>query len=196
MHGYPCVMHATKRRVKNATTKIVRKAKSSFYTTSLPKRGEIILKAGHVPLCDAKNQKDIMIGKKRVSNGYSNLAGNITYHIVIANGPWIYAVTLARYVVHSAFPPTQHYSNLLMPTDQPAKLTDQTHRQQVKHQSPQTTLDVGPSRNIGHFIARNRHLLDGKFWGPFLSAQTSNVLIMRTCLDCQDLNTWRVHCRI
>ena len=113
------------------------------------------------------------LGKGEVA--CSNHAGSTIFSVPVpspSNSKWpcYSVVTLARCGDHDAFLFELHYLNLLMPTDQPAKLTDQTHRQQAKHQSPQTTLDVGPSRNIGHFMARNRHLLDGKFWGPFLSA--------------------------
>ncbi len=87
MPGYPWLMHATKRRVSNATTKIVKKAKIQLlYYVATQNTVKSFYKLATFSFATLGNKKSIMIGKRKLSNWYTNLAGDIPPHIVIANG--------------------------------------------------------------------------------------------------------------
>ena len=132
--AYPRVMRATKRRVSGATTKIVGKATIQLLYHAAAHN---VVKSSDKPaafsVATPDTTQDIMIDKKKLNNSGANLAGIISLKKsssrVIANGPYISAVTLARCGVHSACPSAQHHPNLPKPTDQPAQLHRQTQRQ-------------------------------------------------------------------
>jgi hypothetical protein len=138
--GYPRVTRATKRRVSGATTKIVGKATIQLlYHAAAHNAVKSTDKPAAFSVATPDTTQDIMIDKKKLNNSGANLAGIISLKKssswLIATGPYIWVVTLARCGVHSALPSARHHLNLPKPTDQPADLPDQT--QQMKHPSPQ-----------------------------------------------------------
>ena len=131
--AYPRVMRATKRRVSGATTKIVGKATIQLlYHAATHNAVKSSDKPAAFSVATPNTTQDIMIDKKKLNNRGANLAGIISLKKsssrLIANGPYMSAVTLARYGAHSACPSALYHPNLPKPTDQPAQLHLQTQR--------------------------------------------------------------------
>jgi len=140
--GYARVMRATKRRVSGATTKIVGKATIQLlYHAAAHNALKSSDKPAAFSVATPDTTQDIMIDKKKLNHSGANLAGIISLKKassrLVATGPDIRVVTLARCGVHGALPSARHHLNLPKPTDQPADLPDQNQHQQMKHPSPQ-----------------------------------------------------------